>query len=96
MEESMKVKLILFQPFREIFNTGEGEVELSDASDVQALLNILCNTKKRHEKIFNDSGELKSYIIILKNGQSIKMLNGVQTELEEGDEIAIFPPVAGG
>ncbi len=92
----MKVKVIFFAPFRELFGTGEREVELGNASDVKMLLDILCDTKERLNTLFDDDGELKSYVTILKNGRSIKMLNGVQTELGEGDEIAIFPPVAGG
>lgn len=92
----MKVKVIFFAPFRELFGTGEREVELGNASDVKMLLDILCDTKERLKKLFDDDGELKSYVTILKNGRSIKMLNGVQTGLGEGDEIAIFPPVAGG
>lgn len=92
----MKVKVIFFAPFRELFNTSESEVELRGAPNVQELLDILCDSDERREKIFDDSGKLRPYLTILINGQFIRTLNGVQTELKEGDEVAIFPPVAGG
>lgn len=92
----MKVKAMFFAPFREVFDTSEREVELKDAPNVQVLLNILCDSDERREKIFDDSGELRPYVTILKNGRSIKTLNGVRTELNEGDEVAMFLPIAGG
>jgi sulfur-carrier protein len=92
----MKIKVKLFAPFRELFNTGEGEVELNGVPDVRRLLDFLCDTEKRREKIFEDSGELRPYVMVLINGKSIRMLNDTRTELEEGDEVALFPPVSGG
>ena len=92
----MKIKVIFFAPFRELFGADESEIELNSVSNVKELLNLLCDSDERRKKMFEQSGELRSYVMILKNGQSIKTLNGVQTELEEGDEIAIFPPVTGG
>ena len=87
----MKVKVAFFAPFRELFGTDESEIELNGTSSVHELLNILCGSEERREKIFDESGELSSYVTILKNGRSIKSLKGVQTELEEGDEIAKKP-----
>ena len=74
--------------------TSKSEVELRGAPNVQELLDILCDSDERREKIFDDSSKLRPYVTILINGQFIRTLNRVQTELEEGDEVAIFPPVA--
>jgi len=92
----MKIKVRFFAPFRELFCANESEIELKNASDVQELLNHLCNSHERREKIFDQFGELRPYVMILKNGQPIQTLDGFRTKLEEGDEIAIFPPVSGG
>ena len=92
----MKVKVKFFAPFRELFGAKESEIELKGAPDVQELLNLLCDSDERRDKIFDQFGELSSYVMILKNRQPIQILDGVRTKLEEGDEIAIFPPVSGG
>lgn len=92
----MKVKVRFFAPFRELFGAYESEVELEGTSDVQELLNILCDSGERRDKIFGQFGELRPYVMILKNRQPIQIFDGVGTKLKEGDEIAIFPPVSGG
>jgi len=35
-------------------------------------------------------------MLVLRNGRSIKSLEGMETKLEDGAEIAIFPPLVGG
>ena len=92
----MKVKVVFFAPFRELFGEGEREVELNGKPQVKELLDLLCDSEQRHDKLFDQSGELRAYVMILKNGQPINMLSGTQTALEDGDEIAVFPPVTGG
>jgi len=87
---------MFFAPFRELFGVKESEIELSGTPDVRELLELLCDSDERREKIFSQSGELRSYIVIFKNGQPIQISGGIRTELEDGDEIAIFPPVSGG
>ena len=47
-------------------------------------------------ELFDHAGALLPAVNILKNGRNIFFLNGLSTKLEEGDLIAIFPPVAGG
>ena len=92
----MKVKVKFLAFYRELFGASETEVEMGSPSDLQQLLNLLCDTEERRQKIFEGSGELSPYVLILKNGRHIHNLQGIQTKLEEGDEIAIFPPVGGG
>ncbi|MEE8480724.1 MAG: MoaD/ThiS family protein [Desulfobacterales bacterium] len=41
--------------------------------------------------------EVSSHILILVNGRHYHFLpNRLDTELKEGDEVALFPPIAGG
>ena len=40
--------------------------------------------------------KLRDQITILKNGREIRFLSGLETKLENGNEISVFPPVHGG
>ena len=47
-------------------------------------------------RIFDERGQLSGSLRILVNGQNIASARGAETELKNGDVVAIFPPVAGG
>ena len=53
---------------------------------------------KRFVKYVYDekTGEVKGFLQFLVNGKSVVALNGLQTELKDGDVLAILPPVGGG
>lgn len=91
----MKIQVQLFATFRELFQAKAVEVKLRNGAHVGELLDSLFNTEERRGKIF-DHGKLKPFIIIFKNGRHIQHLDGLETELREGDSVAIFPPIAGG
>jgi len=49
------------------------------------------------EYIFDGrTGETQSYLLLLVNGRSITVLDGLETRLVDGDVLAILPPVGGG
>jgi len=69
--------------------TGEQSYETSERT-VGA---VLKEVEKRHgDKV---SRYLKNCIVLV-NGQNISYLKGKRTKLAPGDEVSLFPPVAGG
>jgi len=42
------------------------------------------------------TGEIQSHLLLLVNGRSITVLDGLETRLIDGDVLAILPPVGGG
>jgi molybdopterin synthase sulfur carrier subunit len=93
----MKITLRTFADIREIVGTKEQELSLPEGVTVGALLGFLCEAHPAlREKLFDPAGKLKPYMIILKNGRNITSLQQLDTAIDGGDVIAVFPPVAGG
>lgn len=85
-----------FASFRDILGK-ELSVELKDGSTVKDLLDDLISTRQRLKPaVFDESGKVREYVILMKNRKNIESLGGLDTELAEGDEVAVLPPVAGG
>jgi sulfur-carrier protein len=92
----MMVKVRAFASFREILGR-EQEIDMRPGSTVSDLLSDLARTNRRfREAAFDDFGQLKDYVLLMKNKKKIDPLQDLTIELIEGDEIAVFPPVAGG
>jgi molybdopterin synthase sulfur carrier subunit len=94
----MKVEVKFFTSLREITGRKLEEVQFQGVLTVGELLTQLSvkYSKKFREYIYDKKGEIHGHLSILVNGKSINVLQGLDTELKEGDTIAILPPVGGG
>ena len=93
----MKITFRTFATFRDVIAEREMAISLPPGETIGGLLKILCNTHPGlREHLFDAAGQIKPYIIILKNGRSVTSLQLLDTVIDEGDVIAVFPPVAGG
>ncbi len=88
-----KIRVKLFANFREIAKTGELEVEGATVRDV---IYIICRQFQGMRDILFKNDHLQPYVHIFLNTRDIHELDGMDTSLVSGDEIAIFPPVSGG
>ncbi len=83
----MKIKIRFFSIYRDIVGREQIEIEMPDNIGIGAIIKHLINRYPKLEKIFD---EIKP--LVLLNGvvaDETKMIN-------DGDEIAIIPPVSGG
>jgi MoaD family protein len=76
-------------------------VELeTEAASIRDILNHLAESfgKDLTDLIFEPgTGELASHIHLFVNGRSyLSMPDKLDTQLKDGDEVALFPPLAGG
>ena len=79
---------------------GEEELYIDD-ENISTIRDILQKLKKEIGTVFETTiltknGNLKKYIIIGKNGEDIRSFNGLDTTLNDGDEISFLPAIAGG
>jgi len=94
----IRVKVKFFTTLREIVGKREEQIEFSRAVTVEELLKQLSQKYGEgfRDYVYNEEGEVRSHLQFLINGQSTSTLQGFKTKLNEGDQIAILPPVGGG
>ena len=46
--------------------------------------------------IFKTSNDLSKYVIIAINGKEIRLLEGLETIIQDNDEICFIPAIVGG
>ncbi len=91
----MKLELRFFANFRATVGQKTLNQEFEDVSTVGDLARTLSEEYPEME-LFDGNGSLREFIRIMKDGKDITHLDGLETELDDGDTISIFPPVAGG
>jgi molybdopterin synthase sulfur carrier subunit len=97
--ELMTVKVRTILDLKKILGSGEVTLLIPPATTLKALLGIM--VEKWGPELANricepDTIRPLPYIRLMINGRDIAFLNRLETELKEGDEVLILPPVSGG
>ncbi|GAB6880176.1 MoaD/ThiS family protein [Halorubrum gandharaense] len=87
----------LFADLAEIAGDRVVEVDADSGDTVgDAFDALLAAHPDLRERVLDDDGEIADHINVLRNGESVHAADGLDTELDAGDELALFPPVSGG
>jgi sulfur-carrier protein len=93
----VKITFRTFAAFGEAIGKREMELSLPPGEKIGGLLESLCSAHPAlRGHLFDTTGQIRPYIVILKNGRSVSSLQQLDTVIDEGDAIAVFPPVGGG
>jgi molybdopterin synthase sulfur carrier subunit len=92
--DGMRLELRFFANFREAVGQKTIYREFDDETTVGEVL--LALEAEFEELDLLDGDDIRSHINVLKNGREVLHLDGVDTTLEAGDKLSVFPPVAGG
>ena len=96
ISQSISITVKTFATFREVADATIS-LDIAGGTTIRMLLDLLITRYAGLEDLlFTGTGELREYVNILKNGRNIHFLEGMDTVIENGDTIALFPPVAGG
>lgn len=97
----MQVSVRFFTVLREV--TGKKEENIEFAEGEKATICMVLRKLATHygtrfsDYVYNQqTGEVKGFLQFLVNGKSTEPLKGLETDLVEGDVLAIVPPVGGG
>lgn len=87
-----RVTVKFFATFREA--SGQSEV-CADAGDLSELLEHLAESHGERMAALLNGRPGESYVVLV-NGRSAAQRGGARARLQDGDEVALFPPVSGG
>ena len=91
------MRVRIFATLRSLVGAKEVEVDVGASDTVRHMLEKLtAQYPALRERVLDDDGNLQSSINVFVNGRSIKFLDGLNSPIQEGDRLALFPPVGGG
>jgi len=91
----MPVKVRIPTPLQNL--TGGAAEVTAEGKTVRELIDDL---ERRYAgikaRLCDENGEIRRFVNIFVNDEDIRFLQGLDTELKEGDEVSIVPAIAGG
>ncbi len=76
--------------------TGGEKIVTVEGATLQALIdNLDANYSGIGERLIDESG-LRRFVNVYLNDEDVRFLDGLATELSDGDSVTILPAVAGG
>lgn len=93
----MQLHFKFFANFREA--VGQKHLDWSYEEDAVTAGEMLADLEAEYEGLEGsllENGDVRTAVNVLVNGRDVAHIDGLETVLEDGDTVSIFPPVAGG
>jgi sulfur-carrier protein len=92
----MKVKVRFFARFRELLGTDIIAGPSTGTMLAALIADIARKNREGYDAIFDEHGMFREFVILMRNGKRVELADASIIPVADGDEIAVFPPVAGG
>jgi molybdopterin synthase sulfur carrier subunit len=92
----MELELRFFATFRAAVGQKTIHREFPDDATVG---DVLASLETEFEGLAGElveDGEIRDQLSVLKNGREVLHMEGIDTVMQDGDRLSVFPPVAGG
>ena len=89
----MKIKILFFARLRDLAGVRDRDAEIADGSTLGDLVEQFC---REYGADFRHQIETSKGLRIMVNGRENEVLEGLETELKDGDTVTFFPLVFGG
>ena len=78
------------------FTQNQSEVQVSGATIDGVMVELDAQFPGIRERLCDDSGAIRKFINFYLNDEDIRFMDGEKTVVQDGDEVAIIPAIAGG
>ncbi|MDX6604609.1 MAG: sulfur-carrier protein [Solirubrobacterales bacterium] len=75
---------------------GQPEVEAGGATVGEVLRTLTSEHPDTERQLFGAEGELNRYVNVYLNDEDVRVLDGLDTSVSNGDTVVILPAMAGG
>ena len=90
------VKIKFPSAMQGITKTSEKELNFGETTIRSIFEELFREYGREFEKRIFDGGDIRRFINVFVNGENIRHLSGLETEIKDSDEISILPAVSGG
>jgi molybdopterin synthase sulfur carrier subunit len=78
------------------FTKNQSEVQAEGTTIQEVLDHLDASFPGIRERLCDDRGAVRRFINLYLNDEDIRFMDGEKTPLQDGDEVAIIPAIAGG
>ncbi|MEJ7892231.1 MAG: ubiquitin-like small modifier protein 1 [Solirubrobacteraceae bacterium] len=75
---------------------GEKQVEAGGGNVGEVLRALAADHPATESQLFSGEGQLNRYVNVYLNDEDVRVLDGLDTNVSEGDTLVILPAMAGG
>jgi molybdopterin converting factor small subunit len=79
-----------------VYTDGQSTLPVKGPTVSDALDELVNRYPAIKQHIFKDNGELRPFVNLFKGKENIVYLQGLETTINEGDNLRIIPSIAGG
>ena len=75
---------------------GQPEVEAAGGNVGEVLRALTAEHPDTQAQLFGEDGDLNRYVNVYLNDEDVRVLDGLETAVKDGDTVVILPAMAGG
>ena len=79
-----------------VLTAGSSEVEVDGTTLAEVLDALESSHPGFRDRILDDAGDLRRFVNVFVSDDDVRFLDGLNTEVADGDTVSIVPAVAGG
>jgi sulfur-carrier protein len=75
---------------------GEAQVPAEGSTVGDILESLVSAHPDTRDQLFSEDGDLNRFVNIYLNDEDVRVLDGLETAVDDGDSVVILPAMAGG